>query len=67
MRKRSLMALVVAAVLLLPGIAQAQTGADYGQHVVMCAQEMGFDGEHNPGVMHRGFSGWPGGSCPHSH
>ena len=31
--------------------------AMYGQHVRDCAQSMGFDGNHNPG-MHRGFSMW---------
>jgi hypothetical protein len=35
-----------------------QSGRDYGQHVMMHAQEMGFSGDHNPGVMHRGFSPW---------
>ena len=36
--------------------------ADFGQHVVRCAQTMGFDGTHNPG-MHRGASGWDGMTC----
>ncbi len=31
--------------------------SDYGQHVVDCAQTMGFDAMHNPG-MHEGKSGW---------
>lgn len=35
----------------------ADSGRDYGQHVRMCAQTMGFDGAHNPG-MHNGFAGW---------
>ncbi|THJ06272.1 hypothetical protein E7Z54_06125 [Nocardioides sp.] len=35
----------------------AGTGQDYGQHVRTCAQTMGFDGTHNPG-MHTGFAGW---------
>lgn len=50
----------VVAVLLLPVPASAVTGStgrDFGQHVVMCAQGMGFDGQHNPG-MHHGFAGW---------
>lgn len=34
--------------------------ADYAEHVVHCAQGMGFSGAHNPGVHHRGFAGWPG-------
>ena len=36
---------------------EANAGADFGQHVRMCAQTMGFDGTHNPG-MHQGKSGW---------
>ena len=50
----------VIAVLMLPGSASADTGStgrDFGSHVVMCAQGMGFDGQHNPG-MHHGFAGW---------
>ena len=35
----------------------ADSNADYGQHVRNCAQTMGFDGTHNPG-MHHGKSGW---------
>jgi hypothetical protein len=35
----------------------AGDGQDYGQHVNTCAQTMGFDGTHNPG-MHTGFAGW---------
>ena len=35
----------------------AGPGADFGQHVRDCAQGMGFDGTHNPG-MHHGFAGW---------
>lgn len=37
----------------------------FGQHVSSCAQDMGFDGHHNPGHHsghhpghHRGASGW---------
>lgn len=48
------------AVVVLPASASAETGTtggDFGHHVVMCAQEMGFDGQHNPG-MHQGFAGW---------
>ncbi len=32
-------------------------GREFGQHVVACNDH--FSGEHNPGVHHRGFSGWP--------
>ena len=51
--------------LLLSGPAQAASeNADYGQHVRTCAQTMGFDGTHNPG-MHQGKSGWDAGhQCP---
>ena len=41
----------------------AGSNADFGQHVKMCAQTMGFDGTHNPG-MHQGESGWdPSHTC----
>lgn len=46
--------------------AQAAPGgqSEYGQHVRMCAQMMGFDGQMNPGVHHQGRSGWdPAHSC----
>jgi hypothetical protein len=44
--------------LAVSGRAQAATSADdFGQHVVTCAQEHGFAGDHNPG-MHQGRSGW---------
>jgi hypothetical protein len=64
-----LVAVVVpaAATLLLvtPVSASAQsvpTGRDFGHHVAECAQTMGLDGTHNPG-MHRGLSGWDGMPC----
>ena len=44
-----------------PAIANAagQTGFAYGQHHASHSQMMGgFTGEMNPGVVHRGFSGW---------
>jgi hypothetical protein len=34
----------------------------YAEHVVHCAQTMGFIGDHNPG-MHRGYAGWDGMMC----
>lgn len=35
------------------------TGLEYGQHHAAYVQKMGgFTGTMNPGVMHRGFSGW---------
>ncbi len=59
------LALSAVMVLALAGPAFA-TGADkagyeYGQHHAGHAREMGgFTGTTNPGVMHRGFSGWMG-------
>ena len=38
------------------------TGRAFGAHVAECAQTMGFDSAHNPG-MHSGFSGWDGMPC----
>ena len=59
----------VAAVLALslttatPAQAAPAAAADYGQHVKMCAQMMGFDGDHNPG-MHQGHANWdPSHTC----
>ena len=52
------LALIVVA--LGTGIAAASPAAaadDFGQHVSTCAQTMGFNEEHNPG-MHQGFHGW---------
>ena len=37
--------------------ASAGTGAEFGHHVQSCAQTMGFDGTHDPG-MHTGYAGW---------
>ena len=45
--------------------AQASGNNDFGKHVAECAQTMGFDGTHNPG-MHRGASGWDGAECDHA-
>ena len=52
----------VAAFTLGPGVASAQTGAEFGQHVRECAQTTGFSGTHNPGT-HQGFAGWDGVPC----
>lgn len=53
-----------ALVMVTPAAAQADpsSGADFGQHVRMCAQIMGFTGSHNPG-MHQGYTGWDGMAC----
>lgn len=40
----------------LPAAAQPGPGREFGQHVVACNDH--FSGDHNPGVHHRGFSGW---------
>lgn len=51
---------LVAMTMFLPlaASAHASTGTSFSQHVRACSQGMGFDGTHNPGVMHRGYSGW---------
>jgi hypothetical protein len=58
---------VLVAILALAFAAPAfATGADgagqaFGQHHAAHAREMGgFTGTENPGVMHKGFSGWTG-------
>ncbi|MDO8484990.1 MAG: hypothetical protein Q7S35_08585 [Candidatus Limnocylindrales bacterium] len=65
MTRRFRMALAAGALLaLLVGaspVAAAGPGAAYGACVAHHATtEGGFSGDHNPGVMHRGFSGWLG-------
>jgi len=45
-----------------PAWASPQAGPEFGQHVRECAQQVGFSGEHNPG-MHRGAAGWDGMTC----
>jgi hypothetical protein len=69
MRKASIMLGLLAATLglLTAGASTASgqsapTGSEFGHHVAECAQTMGFDGTHNPG-MHHGFSGWDGLPC----
>jgi hypothetical protein len=58
---------VTTAVVLTPLTALADaptpTGAQFGEHVSTCAQDMGLSGTHNPGVHHRGFAGWDGTPC----
>lgn len=50
-----------------PSIAASGNAADgqlYSQHVRDCQASMGFTGDHNPGVMHQGYSGWdPNHTC----
>jgi len=51
------------AVMLMPASAAlAGSGPEFGQHVVDCAQTVGFSGAHNPG-MHHGAAGWDGMTC----
>jgi hypothetical protein len=40
-----------------PAMADEELGDAFGQHVPACAQTMGFDADHNPG-MHQGYAGW---------
>jgi hypothetical protein len=66
--KRALIFLVssaaVSVVAVSPGVGVelSASGRDFGQHVSECAQTMGFDAAHNPG-MHEGRSGWDGLPC----
>ena len=47
-----------------PALAAGPGGADFARHVIHCQRHMGLDGDHNPGVMHRGFAGWdPAHAC----
>lgn len=64
---KSLIVVALAAVMVLALAAPAlATGADkagfeYGKHHAAHARDMGgFTATMNPGVMHRGFSGWMG-------
>ena len=44
-------------------LAPASASDDFGEHVVACAQGVGLDGSHNPG-MHQGYAGWdPSHAC----
>lgn len=42
--------------------ATVPAASQFGQHVVDCAQTMGFSAEHNPG-MHQGAAGWNDTPC----
>ena len=42
--------------------ATGPSGQSFGQHVANCAQTMGFNGQHNPGI-HHGYAGWDGMRC----
>lgn len=57
-RRLLVLGATAAVVIATPVVASASdAGRGYGHHVSECAQTMGFDGVHNPG-MHRGFAGW---------
>ena len=66
--KNTFAVVALAAVLMLAlaapafaGTGAGGAGREFGQHHATHAQEMGgFTGTDNPGVMHKGFSGWPG-------
>ena len=63
--RKAVMTTAIATVLASAGFvpAQAATPTDnFGQHVRVCAQTMGFSGSHNPG-MHFGAAGWDGEPC----
>lgn len=65
MRRVSVFALsaALAFALAAPAFATGAGGAgrEFGQHHASHAREMGgFTGTMNPGVMHKGFSGWTG-------
>ena len=56
---------IAVAALLVSGLAGAKpaSGAgNFGNHVSVCARDVGFDAAHNPG-MHRGAAGWDGSAC----
>jgi hypothetical protein len=50
-------AAMVTVALVVPASAASGDGQQFGHHVVHCAQAVGFDGAHNPG-MHQGFRGF---------
>lgn len=65
LRSAAATALVVLGAVLASSSASAAPAdaAAYGQHVRECAQSMGFDRHHNPG-MHQGISMWdPAHTC----
>ena len=65
LRSAAAAAIVALGAVLASGSASAATedAAAYGQHVRGCAQTMGFDHHHNPG-MHQGVTMWdPAHAC----
>jgi hypothetical protein len=64
LRALAVVSLAASGLLLAAPAQAADAAADYGHHVTVCAQTMGFDGMHNAG-MHQGVSGWdPSHTCP---
>jgi hypothetical protein len=62
-RNRFIVSAALAASLLALSAGPAIAGTpNFGSHVRVCAQTMGFSGTHNPG-MHRGAAGWVGEPC----
>ena len=59
-RIAALMATAAAAVAMTaaPAGAAEPEARDFADHVRMCQSHEGFDGLHNPGVMHQGLAGW---------
>ena len=53
-------AAIATVALVVPASAAPGDGQEFGHHVVHCAQAVGFDGSHNPG-MHQGFRGFTAG------
>jgi len=52
-----ILSLAVGSSLMAAPSASASAGSEFGHHVQSCAQVMGFDCTHNPG-MHTGYAGW---------
>ena len=48
---------LAAAVLTVGAATPATAAGDFGDHVSTCAQTIGFNADHNPG-MHQGRAGW---------
>lgn len=65
-RRLAIAAAVAGAIAILataaPASAADTNSRDFGQHVHICAQTMGFTGNHNPG-LHQGYAGWDGMAC----
>ncbi|MHB1341861.1 MAG: hypothetical protein ACYC77_03565 [Coriobacteriia bacterium] len=62
--KRALIVLTIVMVLIIGSAVPAfagSAGSVFGlHHADMARMDTGFTGAHNPGVLHEGFSNWPG-------